>query len=125
MNKATNLILTLFLATALTISFSPLALAEQNATQKMAQIVSQLNHWPSANDKDLLRDISEKGNKAEKTIANALLMMNHQVSSEHKEKLTMIIEDLTVPENTRVLAKIVRNLKHQVSPKEREILLNM
>lgn len=125
MNGTTGLTLTLFLTAAFILPFTPLALAEPTATQKMAQIVSQLNHWPSDNDKEILREISKKGNTAEKTIANALMMMDHRVSSDDKAKLHMVIEDRSVPENTRELAKIVKSLNHRASAKEREILQDM
>ena len=122
MNKTISLALTLLVATTLT---TPVALAEKTATQKMAQIVSELNHRPSAGDKEVLRDISMKGSEAEKTIANALMMMDHKVTSADKEKLRMVTKDRDVPENTRELANIVQNMNHQVSSKEKMILQDM
>lgn len=122
MNKTINLALALLIATTLA---SPIALAEKNATQKMAQIVSQLNHRPSAGDKEVLREIGKKGTEAEKTIAKALMMMDHKVTAEDKEKLRMISKDRDVPESTRELANIVQNLNHQTSSKEKMILKDM
>lgn len=122
MNKTITLTLSLLIATTFA---SPVVLAEKTAIQKMAQIVSQLNHRPSAGDKEILREIGKKGTEAEKTIAKALMMMDHKVAAEDKEKLHLIAKDRNVPENTRELANIVQNLNHQASSNEQTILKNM
>lgn len=122
MNKTLGAVLAVLLVLPLT---APVALAEKNATQKMAQIVSQLNHRPSMGDKEVLREIGKKGTEAEKTIAKALMMMDHNVTAEYKEKLSMISKDRDVPENTRELANIVQNINHKVSSKEKMILKDM
>ncbi len=125
MKNSTSIFLAVILTSALSIPYSTAVLAEQTATQKMARIVADLNHRPSAGDKETLRSITQKGSEAEKTIANALMMMDHNVSSSDKEKLRTIAKDRSVPDDTRELANIVQNMKHQASSKEKMLLKGM
>ena len=102
------------------------ALKSGNAVQTMASIMMHLNHFPSDSEKNTLRKIAANTESAhEKTIANALMMMDHKVTSADKEKLRMVTKDRDVPENTRELANIVQNMNHQVSSKEKMILQDM
>lgn len=122
MNRKSGLTLALVLTAALSVPYTSVAVAEETATQEMAQIVTHLNHRPSSGDKEKLREIKNSGTDAEKTIANALLNMEHQVGSKDKEKLRMVSKDRNVPENTRELATIVTNLNHNASSADKEKL---
>ncbi len=109
-----------FLAAALTLPYSPTTLAAATATHKMAQIVMTLNHQPSEGDKDTLTRISNSGTKAEKTVAKALLDMDHRVSAADKEKLGKVAQDTSVPQTMRELATIVKNLDQKASSADKE-----
>jgi len=125
MNNKTHLALAALLTAVMSMSFSSSALSEQSATRQMAQIVSGLNHRPSADDKATLQAIANSGSDAEKAIANAILNMEHSISSGSKEKLRMVSKDRNVPESTRELATIVQNLKHKASSADKEKLHSM
>ena len=115
MNKNTGILLVTMLAFAISLPLSSVAVAEEDATKEMAEIVMDINHRPDADAKEKLREISMSGSEAEKTIANALIEMDHKVKPEAKEKLQMISKDSSVPENTRELAGIVADFHHQAS----------
>lgn len=101
------------------------ALAADEPTREMARIVADLNHRPSADDKEKLRQISESGSPAEQAIADALLGMNHKVSPNAKERLGKIASDDSVPQETRELASILKDLNHHVSDQEKAKLRGM
>ena len=55
----------------------------------MAQIMINLNHYPSDSEKDTLRQISlTSTSDHEKTIANAMINLQHAATDADKKKLT-------------------------------------
>ncbi len=125
MNRKTALSIAIVLGAALSLPFSTIAVAADDATREMARIVADLNHRPSASDKEKLRRISQQGTPAQQAIANALLEMDHKVSSSAKDRLAKIAKDSSVPEDTRELAAIVKNMEHQISSAEKKKLRDM
>lgn len=125
MNRKTGLSIAFALGAALSLPFSTIAVAADDATREMARIVADIDHRPSASDKEKLRRISQQGTPAQQAIADALLEMNHKVSPSAKDKLGKIARDSSVPEDTRELASIVKNMEHNVSAAERKKLRDM
>ncbi|ALP53482.1 hypothetical protein Tel_10180 [Candidatus Tenderia electrophaga] len=123
MNTKTGLSFALLLSAALILPFA--AVAGDEATSKMARIVADINHRPSATDKEKLRQIAEKGSPAQQAIANALLDMNHKVSPSAKDRLGKIAQDSSVPEDTRELASIVKEFHHEASSAAKQKLRDM
>ena len=80
MKTKPGIVLALMLSIALSAPFSSQALAESDSVKQMAKIVIQLNHRPSEQDKQVLKNIIEEGSAAERSIASALLNMEHKVS---------------------------------------------
>ena len=101
--------------------------AEDSAFTTMAKIVMNLNHYPSADDKLKLKQITNsfESNEAEKTIASAVLNLQHQATASDKKKLMEISERESLPESTRVLAGIVGNINHKTSDADNRKLKEM
>jgi len=128
MNRITNIsvaLLALMLVVTLALPFATVANAADEATRDMARIVADLNHRPSADAKEKLREISKTGTPAEKTIADALISMNHKVSPDAKEKLGKIAHDSSVAADTRELATIVKDIHHHATVAEKQKLRGM
>jgi len=117
--------LALMLSIAISTLFTSQALAESDSIRQMAKIVMQLNHHPGKQDKQLLNNIAEKGSVAERSIASALLNMNHKVSPNDKARLMEISSNKDLPENTRELAMIVSKINHQASSADKQKLQGM
>lgn len=115
----------LMLSIAISAPFSSQALAEQNSVKKMAKIVMQLNHRPSAQDKKTLDNILEEGSAPERSIASALLNMNHKVAPADKARLMEISNNKDLPNKTRELAMIVSKINHSASSADKQKLQGM
>jgi len=115
----------LMLSIAISAPFSSQALAESDSIRQMANIIMHLNHYPGKQDKQLLSNIIEKGSVAERSIARALLNMEHKVSPKDKAKLMAISNNRQLSNNTRKLAKIVQNLNHKASASDKQKLQGM
>ena len=115
----------LMLSIAISAPFSNQALAESDSVKQMAKIVMQLNHHPGKQDKPVLNNIIEQGSAAERSIASALINMNHKVSPSDKARLMEISNDSKQPNNTRELAMIVSTINHKASAADRQKLNGM
>ncbi len=124
MNKK-NGITALILSIAISAPFSNQALAESDSVQQMAKIVMQLNHRPGNQDKQILNNIIEDGSAAERSIASAILNMEHKVSPTDKAKLVQISDNHDLPGNTRELAMIVSKINHKASATDKQKLQGM
>jgi len=102
----------LILAIAL---FAPLALA--SATQSIARIVAQMNHFPSAADKMTLMEISQDSDnsKSIQIIAMAVYNFKHSVSADDKKSLQMIAENIDSSATEKELASIIAGISHTAS----------
>ncbi len=125
MNKKFGITLAFMLSIAISAPFSSQALAESDSVQKMAKIVMHLNHHPGKQDKQVLNNIIEDGSAAERSIASALLNMEHKVSPTDKAKLVKISNNHDLPDNTRELAMIVSKINHKASATDKQKLQGM
>ena len=98
-------------------SLGQFALAQADAPKTIANIVTNLNHLPSAEQKATLMAIaSNKKNRAAiQTIANVVLNFQHAVTAEDKAKLSAIAADETATAAEKELAQIVANVNHTVN----------
>jgi len=125
MNTKSGIALTLLLSIAVSAPLSSQALAESDSVRQMAKIVMQLNHHPDKQDKQLLNSIVEQGSAAERSIASALLNMEHKVSTNDKARLMQISNNSELPNNTRELAMIVSKINHKASASDKQKLQGM
>jgi len=122
MKTKSGMALALMLSIAISAPFSSQAMAESDSVKKMAQIVMQLNHHPSTQDKQVLSNIIEQGSAAERSIASALLNMQHKVGPTDKARLMQISKNKDLSDNTRELAMIVGKINHQASSADKQKL---
>ena len=87
-----------------------------DATKTMAEIVMNLNHFPSDAEKNTLQQIanSSASTENERIIANSLIGMQHKASSEDKVQLKNIMSSPTATEAERTLAKIMMNINPRI-----------
>lgn len=116
----------LFAVVFTTVLFAQTALAE-DSIKTMAQIMINLNHFPSDSDKEVLRKITldSATSQNEKTLASAMINLQHAASDADKQKLSAIIKDRAASENERNLAEIIYNLNHKPSSADKEQLKKM
>lgn len=103
----------------------PVALAAGGDTvARMAAIMSHINHYPSANEKDELAAIaSDEGQpEAIRTIARAMMNMRHHVSRGDRQRLESIGQDHAQPQAVRQLATILARMNHHPGRQDRETL---
>jgi len=85
-----------------------------SAIYQMAEIMHRLKHYPSPAGKDALKKIIEHKNtkENERTIAMAMLNLEHHVMAADKPKLRKMI-DASATQDERDLASIILNLDHR------------
>ena len=125
MNTKPGIALALMLSVAISAPFSSQALAEQDSVKQIAQIVMKLNHRPSEQDMLTLDNIIEEGSAAERSIASALLNMDHKVARADKARLMEISNNKDLPNKTRELAMIVSKINHSASSSDKQKLQGM
>jgi uncharacterized protein YlxW (UPF0749 family) len=103
---------------------TPLSLAESNATASMARILTELNHYPSAEQKAALAAISkdESNSIAIRAIAEAIHNVEHKAKAEDVAKLKIVSETESTTEEEKQLAEVVMNLNHSVSAETKKAL---
>jgi hypothetical protein len=108
-----------FLACAVLFS-APFSLAGDADVRTMAEIVLNLNHFPSDADKEKLAAIidNEDSSEDEVTIATAILNVAHQASESDKEALDMIVTDDSVSPSVQALASAVLNVSHKATDED-------
>ncbi|HEC19941.1 MAG TPA: hypothetical protein ENI97_11435 [Gammaproteobacteria bacterium] len=89
--------------------------AGKSATYQMAEIMHRLKHYPSPVGKETLHRIaqSDSASKNERTIATAMINLEHRVAAGDIQKLKAIINDPNATPHERELASIVLNLDHR------------
>lgn len=97
-------------------ALSPLTFAS-DAGKEMAAILSTLNHFPSAEDKTVLMDISSDKNNSAATqaIAKAIHDMQHGIKGEDKTALEAIVSGDSANDKEKALAKIALGIMHKPS----------
>ena len=102
------------------------AIAGDENIKTMAQIMMNLNHYPSASEKETLREISLKSTDGyEKTMATAMINLEHAATAEDKQKLNKILQDDAAPEEVKTLAKIIHDLNHKPSSDDKKKLKDL
>ena len=104
----------------ITLSISPLSIAEDSAVGAMAEIVIKLSQFPSDADKEKLAAISASSDSsmAEIAVSTAIAKNEHQEKAADKEKLTAIVADESAPSQLRDVASAVLNLNHKASAED-------
>jgi len=94
---------------------------EKSATYQMAEIMHRLKHYPSPVGKDVLNKIVQAANTTEneRTIATAMLNLQHKVASSDVPKLEAIIASKKSTAHERDLATIVLGLDHRPSKQDK------
>lgn len=100
--------------------FSGVALAEQNATAVMADILAGMNHFPSDEQKAMLADIAENDqvDAEQRAIAEAIANIEHQPTPEDREKLQAIVDDPEADEAEKTLAQAVLRFNHAAAEED-------
>lgn len=119
-----------YIGTALLVSLFFLvqpAFAEDQATKTMAQILINLNHYPSDGEKKQLEKIVSltSTTKQEKVVATAMINLEHTATAADKKQLSKVMDDGAAPEDVRTLASIVYNLNHKPSSADKAKLEKM
>lgn len=98
-------------------SFGQFALAQADAPKSIANIVTNLSHLPSAEQKTTLMKIgsNKKNSAAIQTIANVVHNFQHSVTPEDKVKLEAIAADASATASEKELAVIVAGFNHNVT----------
>ena len=96
---------------------APLTFASESNVGKMAGVVMQLNHYPTAAEKTSLANIVADSNATagEKTLAGALMRMQHRVGGADSQKLHHLSDDSSVAKAERELANILLGIAHKAS----------
>ena len=100
------------------------ALAEDGPIQTMAQITMSLNHFPSDDDKAVLKGIidSDDSTDEEADIAMAIANIEHKVLEKDTERLNDIINDDNADADARKLASILLRINHAPSGDDKKAL---
>ena len=95
--------------------------AETEAVRTMAKIAMKLNHFPTDEDKAVLKTIidSDDSSEEEAAIAMAISNMEHQVKSADAQRLADIVDDDLSGDAARKLAGIVLGINHMASDEAR------
>ncbi len=106
---------------------SPFAFAGGGPVSKMADILVDLNHYPSAEEKEKLKAIAndQDNSDAVQAVANALRNMEHKVGEEDAAKLQAITSDESASEDVRKLAEVLLNINHKPGPEQVETLKSL
>lgn len=108
----------------LTLAFVPcLTTAAGHATSTMASVLTELNHFPSAADKEALASIAEDASSTadEKLLAQIISRVAHRASSADKAELKKILEKET-PEAISIIASAILNTNHQAQSEDLQAL---
>jgi len=91
---------------------------------KMADIMINLEHFPTEDEKQKLQSIldSDSSTDQEKIIANSIMNIQHSPSAEDQEKLQLIIDNTTATSTVNTLARIVQSFSHGISKTDKRKL---
>ena len=94
--------------------------ASNDAIKTMAQILSHVNHFPSAAEKETLNGIANDANNSAhiRAIATAMANMQHSVNSSDKAKLKDVLSDGAADQHTKDMATILINFSHTPSDED-------
>ncbi len=100
---------------------------EKSATYQMAEIMHRLKHYPSPVGKEVLKTITQAAGTTEneRTIATAILNLQHKVAGSDISKLEAVIADKKSTAHERGLASIVLSLDHRPTNQDKDKLKAM
>jgi len=100
---------------------------EKSATYQMAEIMHRLKHYPSPVGKEVLNKIIQAANTTEneRTIATAMLNLQHKAASSDIPKLEAVIANKKSTGHERELATIVMGLDHRPTKQDKATLKAM
>lgn len=113
------------LAVALLCILTPLlAFGAGHAVPKMANILLELQHFPTDAQKATLAAIQNDSSysDAERQVASAIANIQHKVSDADRERLSAIASDESLHESLRTLAKVLVGINHMLSDADKETL---
>ena len=104
------------LAVAITLAAPALA-AESAATETIAEVLLDLNHFPTDEDKRELEDLiaADTTTEEERALATALMNVEHKVQAGDREALQSILDDPQGTPTAKELAQILLDLNHRPS----------
>jgi hypothetical protein len=116
----------LVVAVASGLDVSPRA-ANGAATRRLATILLDFTHVATKSQREELHAIlhDETATADERGIAVALLHMEHIVRLEDYRRLETMTRDASTADGVRVLAEIIKNMTHTLTPSEREGVLKL
>ena len=129
MNKSTKILflgmITLFIGTFFQSNVFAHADHDKDAIIiKMADIMINLEHFPTADEKKKLQSVLDAASSTdqEKIIANAIMHIQHTSTEEDQEKLQLIIDNTVATSTVNTLAKIVQSFSHGISKTDKRKL---
>ena len=97
-----------------------------NPMSTMANIMLNLNHYPSDSEKQKLKNIVSSSESADiKAIATAILNLEHEATSSDKSRMKVIMNNSGTDAKVRDMASIVYNLSHKPSSGDKSKLMTM
>lgn len=118
--------ITPFKITFITISFlcalsiSTASFAGGSALKTMASILMGLNHYPSDSEKETLKGIvNGDGSGNQKSLATAMINLQHKAASSDIPKLKSITSDSKASQGEKDLATILLGLSHSASASDK------
>tara|TARA_R110002096_G_scaffold148274_7_gene308873 strand:+ start:3112 stop:3495 length:384 start_codon:yes stop_codon:yes gene_type:complete len=112
-------------AIAITSLFSSgIVLADEAAIKTLARITMNLNHFPSDDDKAILKGIIDSDESSDEAadIAMAISNMQHKVLEDDAERLEDLISDDQIGADARKLASILLRINHAPSEEDKKTL---
>lgn len=99
----------------------------KSAIYQMAEIMHRLKHYPSPAGKEVLNKIvqSPTATKNERTLATAMINLEHTVDDSDVPKLKAIIGDASASDHEKQLANIILNLNHRPTKEDKAQLKAM
>ena len=119
--------LLLVVAVGLFSQFAAAQDANQVAVKQVADIVANLNHFPSDADKATLAEISGNSALAQgiRDMATAVSNIQHAATAEGKSAMNALAAAADTPERGKVLAGIIANVNHVPSPEAKAQLAEL
>lgn len=93
----------------------------------MAEVVVNLQHFPSDEQKAALAKIADDSSysEAERQVATAISNLAHKVSAEDSERLAAIAANESLHESLRTLAKVLIGINHMPSADDKATLASL
>lgn len=110
--------------------FAPISFAGSHSsghsdpTATMAQMLSEINHYPSDEQKETLKGIkeNESSSSAAQAIAKAIHDLEHKAQSDDVAQLEAISEDSSASEAEKQLAEVLLNFNHKADAEAQKTL---